>query len=220
MKAFSKITAFILSAVLLMPCGVFAKDGEYADTLYDLGIIHGTDKGYESEKTLTRAEAVTVIVRLLGEEDNLNKYRYEEKFADVPKDHWAYGYVMYCYENKITYGTGENTFSPDSLIDARQFVSLLLRTMGYDVPFEDAMDEAVVCKLFNSSVKEEFEDKQFTRGDMFYTVYRSLKTHRNDGKLMADYLASKGVITKNQAKEFDIYRDFDHIDELIENIME
>ena len=219
MKVFPKIIVLILVFVLSLPCVTFAKENEYAKLLYEMGIIYGTDNGFEEERTLTRAEAIAVVVRLLGEEESIDCRDFEQKFTDVPENHWAFGYVMYCYQNNITYGTGEDTFSPDSEIDARQFVALVLRTMGYSAPYEDTMEKAVECQLFNSDVQKDFETNKFTRGDMFYTLYRSLKTQRNDKTLMADYLAEKGVISKKQAEKFDLYENFEHIDELMDNLL-
>ena len=48
---------------------IVLKDAEEcADTLYELKLFRGTDKGYELEKSLTREESATILVRLLGEE--------------------------------------------------------------------------------------------------------------------------------------------------------
>lgn len=221
MKAFSKIMSFVLCALMFVQLPAAANPDKYAQELYDIGIIYGTDKGFEPKKTLTRAEAIAVVVRLLGEEENATEQKYKEKFVDVPSKHWAFDYVMYSFDNEIAYGTSTNTFSPDSQIDAQQFVALILRTMGYtDVNFENTMKAAVECQLFNSAVCAELDGKEFTRGDMFYIVYRCLRSKRSDGILMADYLASKGVISQKKANELDIYNNFDSIDELIENIME
>lgn len=219
MKVFSKLFVFVFGMVLLMNSIAFGEENKYADSLYEIGIIYGTDKGFEEERTLTRAEAAAVVVRLLGEEDNIKNYNFKQKFTDVPENHWAFDYIMYCESYNITYGTGENTFSPDSEIDARQFLALILRTMGYSVAFEDTFNASVECKLLNSSVKSKLENKEFTRGDMFYIVYRALKTYRKDNVLMAYYLAEKGAISEKQAKEFDVYENFDNIDELIDGIM-
>ena len=57
MQAFKSII-FILILSLSVTFTAQASDtASYARTLYDLGIIRGTDKGFESEKTLTRAES-------------------------------------------------------------------------------------------------------------------------------------------------------------------
>lgn len=222
MQAFKSII-FILILSLSVTFTAQASDtASYARTLYDLGIIRGTDKGFESEKTLTRAESAAIMTRLLGKEMSISKTRYKEKFVDVPDDHWAFGYVMFCYENAITKGTGGDTFSPDMQIDARQFVTLLLRLMKYeDASPDNALDIAVEIQLCNSKTAQKLKQNgEFKRGDMFYLLNRSLKTQMYDGTNFARHLADEGVITKRQAEGFDVYLDFENIDVLIDELLD
>jgi len=221
MKAFSKIICICVVLTMLFHTGAFAENNrEYADTLYDLGLFAGTDKGYELDRCFTREEAATVIVRLLGEADNLDKYTFGEKFADVKKDRWSFKYVMYCYEKGITYGTGSDTFSPDATIDAYQFVTLLLRVMGYkDTGLYESLDDAVEYSIFNSAVADRLAQDAFLRDDMVYIIYRSLKAQTSEGNLFAHTLAEKGVISYREAEAFDVYDDFENIDELLNELL-
>lgn len=149
---------------------------ECADALNDLGVLKGTDKGYELEKTLTREESAAILVRLTGNEEKANGKKFEAVFADVDKDRWSYGYVMYCYENEITKGTGKDTFSPTEEIDASQFVTLVMRLLGFtEVSPETAMAKGVEYNLISGDKAEELEQKgTFTRGDMAQIVYSVL----------------------------------------------
>ncbi len=220
-----KVSKFIvfLTVFFVLVSGISygAENDEYGDILKEIGIIKGTDAGLEADKTFTRAEAAVVMVRLLGKEDDILSEDYTEKFADVPESHWSFEYVMFCYENGITKGTGEKTFYPDSQIDAVQFVTLLVRLMGYkDAQLNTAPDLGVEIQLFNSQTAEELKNSNnFKRGDMFYVLYRSLKTTMKDGTLFARYLAEQGIITDDEADEFDAYSDFENIDELIEELL-
>ncbi len=222
MKAFKPII-FILILCLSVTSVAYASDTvDYADTLHRLGIIQGTDKGFEGKKTFTRAESAVVLVRLLGMESAVQNSQYEKKFTDVPYEHWAFKYIMYCYDNSITKGTGLDTFSPDMEIDAPQFVTLLLRLMGFNnVTLDNAIDLAVEIQLLNSKTAQNLKDElSFKRADMFYILYRSLKTQMNDGTVFANHLANEGVISQKQAEEFDIYLDFENIDELIDELLD
>jgi len=176
---------------------------ECADTLYDFGLFKGTDKGYELEKNLTREESATILVRLLGEEDKLNASDFKEVFTDVDKNRWSYAYVMYCYENSITKGTGADTFSPDKEIDAPQFVTLMMRLLGYtEVNPDTALQMSVDYKLIPQDKADELEDKKlFTRSDMVQIVYNSLKTQMDNETVFADYLAEKGVLTETEVEK-------------------
>ena len=222
MKSFGKILSLVLICIMLMTiCVSAAQNKEYADTLYDLGLFRGTDKGYELDRGFTREEAATVLVRLLGEEEMAYKASYDEVFDDVSSDSWSFPYVMYCYENDITKGTGKNTFSPKVTISAEEFVTLVMRLLGYsDTEPETALEECVYANLINSEIARGLKkSEEFLRDDMVYIVYRSLMTRNSDGKILADELADKGVISKKEASEFDIYETASDMDELIDRLL-
>ena len=222
MKNFSKIISIFLVLIISVSTSAFAApDAQYADTLYELGLFKGTDKGYELEKTLTREESATILVRLLGEEKNIKSNNYSEVFTDVEKDRWSFPYVMYCFENEITKGTGQDTFSPEQPISADQFVTLVLRLLGYtDAEPKTALVQAITYNLLNSEVVRSLEGaEKFTRENMVYIVYRSLQTPMSDGIILAQYLADKNVLTQSQANKFDIYNNSEDIDELLDSLL-
>jgi len=176
---------------------------ECADTLYDFGLFKGTDKGYELEKSLTREESATILVRLLGEENKVNADDFDEVFVDVDKDRWSYAYVMYCYKHNITKGTGADTFSPDVQIDANQFITLMMRLLGYtEVNPDTALEKSVEYKLLpEEKIDELTKKKTFTRSDMVQIVYNSLKTQMDDKTVFADYLLEKGILTVKEIEQ-------------------
>ncbi len=222
MEKLYKITALILLITALLSISVFGSNNtEYADTLYELGLFKGTEKGYELEKTFTREEAVTTLVRLLGEEKNLNKSLYNEIFDDVKSDRWSFEYVMYCYQNNVTKGTGTNTFSPENPITAQEYITLIMRLLGYaDIEPENALEESVAVKLINSEKARAFEQtSSFTRDDMVYIMYRTLMTKTADGEILAYILADKGVISNKYAEKFDVYKNADGINDLLDKLM-
>lgn len=176
---------------------------ECADTLYDFGLFKGTDKGYELEKSLTREESATILVRLLGEEEKVAADDFDEVFVDVDKDRWSYAYVMYCYKHNITKGTGADTFSPDVQIDANQFITLMMRLLGYtEVNPDTALEKSVEYKLLPEEKIDELTTKKvFTRSDMVQIVYNSLKTQMDDETVFADYLLEKGILTEEEIEQ-------------------
>lgn len=68
----------------------------------------GTDSDgapvFELGRAMTRSEAVTMLVRLLGRENEALSGKWETPFTDVPA--WAEPYVGLAYENGLTTGTG------------------------------------------------------------------------------------------------------------------
>lgn len=175
---------------------------ECADILHGVGLFKGTNNGYELEKSLTREESATILVRLLGEEDKINADDFTEVFTDVNKDRWSYANVMYCYANNITKGTGDNKFSPDEQIDAKQFVTLMLRLLGYtDVTPENALWKAAAYDLIDVDTAARLESSEcFTRSEMVIVVYSSLSTQMSDETVFSEYLLENGVLTQAEAE--------------------
>lgn len=218
-----KIIALILTLLFVLGITInsYAASNEYADKLNKLGLFLGTENGYELDKPLTREQSAVMLVRLLGVEQKVKEQIYSEVFVDVPYNRWSFNYVMYCYDNKITNGTGADTFTPESNITAAEYVTLVLRLLGYtDVQPETAFDEGVRKYLFNSQRAKEIENKQqFLREDMVYITYRSLSAKNSDGKILARALADSGVLTNKQADEFDIYSSGD-LDDILDKLFE
>ena len=102
-----------------------------AQALYDLGLFNGTgvdENGqpiYDLDRTPTRNEAVTMLVRLLGKDEEAKAGTWETPFTDV--EAWAAPYVGYAYANKLTTGTSDTTFSPDKVCRRGEIVTFLHR---------------------------------------------------------------------------------------------
>ncbi len=82
------------------------------------------------ESTSTRAEAVTMLVRLMGKETEAEENTYSTPFTDVPA--WAESYVGYAYENKLVNGVAPTLFGSNEKITVTQYLTMLLRALNYD----------------------------------------------------------------------------------------
>lgn len=143
--------SFLLVLVLfcgMMP-GSFAAREEAsaaADTLYQLGLFNGkgTDANgkpiYALDDVPTRHEAVTMLVRLLGKEAEAKAGNWTTPFTDV--DDWAKPYVGYAYANGLTTGTGATTFGGKATITATQYLTFVLRALGYTSGTDFQWDKA------------------------------------------------------------------------------
>ena len=89
----------------------------YADALYDLGLFQGAGTlpsgkpDYRLDRTITRAESIVMLLRLLGEADEAAAAKDTTPFTDL-KGHWAASYIACAYEKGYTNGTSSTTFSP------------------------------------------------------------------------------------------------------------
>lgn len=144
-----------------------------ADALKAQGLFKGTENGYELDRTLTRSESATMLIRLLGKEDKALTSSYTPVFDDVAKDDWYYGYVMCAYNNNIVMGTSSTEFTPDRDISAKEFTTLVLRALGHETAApENAFLMAQNAGLLTADEAATLESKSdFTRGDMVSITY-------------------------------------------------
>ena len=126
-----KVIALLLVAVLLIPA-VSAYTGEQlntADALNHLGLFLGTGTSYELDAELTRAQGITLLVRMLGKEAEAVSLPYTAPFTDV--DEWAKPYVNYAWLHSITNGVSDVRYDPDGVMTDFMFLTLTLRALGY-----------------------------------------------------------------------------------------
>ena len=96
---------------------------EAAQTLHDLGLFKGTGTDvsgnpiFDLNRAPTRAEAVTMLVRLLGKEDEALAGDWNTPFTDVAD--WAKPYVGYAYANGLTAGVSQTRGKRESATTMR-----------------------------------------------------------------------------------------------------
>lgn len=174
---------------------------DYADSLNRLGLFRGTEKGYELEGNFTRDQGAAMIVRLLGEESDVLKEEATGIFADVPADNWAAPYVKYCYTNGITKGTGRNNYSPNETMSGAQYVTLVLRALGYTYAEPETAEKLSVERglLPSAMAWEIIRDPQLSRDRMVYVSYQALTTKMHSGKTLIEDLTDRGVVDETVA---------------------
>lgn len=167
------VTYVICIAALQIP--VFAENNSYdtkvqesAIYLYQLGLLDGigsnTDgiPNFNLSATMTRGEAITMIVRLLGGENEAISRNYTHPFTDVPS--WADAYVGYAYTYGITSGISENTFGFQNEITMNEYMTLFLRGIGYEVNWKNPYITATQVGLIEGV--DYIKSDVFLRGDM------------------------------------------------------
>ncbi len=169
----------------------------YADALKKMGLFLGTGQGYELDRTATRVEGVVMLVRLLGEEKAALAYAGSHPFRDVPA--WAEKYVAYAYAQGYTKGVSSNEFAPSMEIDATQYLTFLLRALGYDDGAGDFLwsasgDKAVEIGLMTTSENRNFA-RRFYRDHVAYTSYRALHvTLKDESTTLVQKLIEYGAV--------------------------
>lgn len=105
---------------------------EYAknsiSALAQSNIIKGDENGnYNPQKTITRGEMITLLVRVL--ELDTNAVPQKATFTDVPKGHWANKYVEAAYSQGIIKGVEPTKFGIDDICTREQIAVMAVRAL-------------------------------------------------------------------------------------------
>ena len=203
-RLFALLLALALAGgVLLLPAQaadpVTAQSS--AQLLYDLGLFRGTgtkadgSPEFDLNRAPTRAEAVTMLVRLLGAEDEAAKAAQPTPFTDVPE--WARPYVEYAYKQGLTNGISADRFGSDSPVTAAQYLTFVLRALGYQDGTDFFWSSAwTLTDNLGITAGEYNENSKFLRGDAAVVSARALTAQRKTGdQNLLEYLVANKVIT-------------------------
>lgn len=184
-----------------------------ADRLTDLGLFQGTDSGYELDRAPTRAEAATMLVRLLGAEEEAQALEYTAPYTDLAG--WEKPYVQYLYDNNLTNGTSDTTFSPASTCSAQMYTTFLLRALGYsdaadgDFAYADAIDFGTSVGLVDMA---NCDTANFLRDHVAAMSLTALNTPVKgdaDTKLLEKLVADGAVDAAAAADTLDFFDSYD-----------
>lgn len=201
-RMFRRCIAGALAAAALTTPALAADFTACADRLYDMQLFAGTGKGYELDRTPSRAEASVMLVRLLGREAEARTGKYASPFTDVPA--WAKPYVGWLYQNGLAAGVGGGKFGSDDKCTAQMMAAFLLRTLGYteargDFAFANALafaEEKGVADGANQSASD------FTRDEMVAMSYTALsRPTRADASSLLASLVADGAVSAAAASD-------------------
>ena len=122
--------------------------------LYEMGLMSGRGTNPDGtpdlalDKPVTRIETVAMLVNLLGHGSDLapikeeSPYMFYHAFTDVPA--WADTIVGYAYSISLTAGTSQTTFGSDLPMTVTQYLTFLLKVLGYDSEKDFRWDQATI----------------------------------------------------------------------------
>jgi uncharacterized repeat protein (TIGR02543 family) len=181
-----------------------------SDQLYAVKLWYGMGTGadgrpiYSLDTALTRMQALTMVIRLLGLEKTALEYTGVHPFGDVPE--WGDRIVAYAYSRGITVGISATKFDSDSLVTQQQFNAFLLRVLGYyekygDFEYKDAVSKAVSVNLFTQNEANLFAIKPYyLRAYAVINICDGLQTRlKGSNVLLVDNLVALGALTRSDA---------------------
>lgn len=218
MKRTLSLLLVIVICFTAMPVVSFAvRDVSYeeslAQELKELGLFKGvSDTDFDLSRAPSRVEALVMLIRVLGKENDAMNGTWRHPFDDVPK--WADKYVGYAYVNSLTNGQSATKFGAGDA-NAAMFITFVLRALGYsdtngaDFVWNDPFTLARQIGIVNDKVNQE----NFLRADVVLVAHAALSAYiKETDTTLAQKLISQGVFT--QKKFSSTYGYYDRLKEL------
>jgi len=170
-----------------------------ASALRSLTLFRGTGSGYgegfDLEDSSTRAQALVMLLRLLGEEDDALESTAPQPFKDAD---WADRYIAYAYEKGYTNGISETQFGSNMPVNAGMYVEFVLRALGYSDTTQTDVSTSVArarsANVLTPGEETALQDERFLRSDLVYLSWYALETPvSGSAQMLHSKLESAGV---------------------------
>jgi len=179
---------------------------DLADALNRMKLFLGTPSGYNLDRSATRLESLVMMLRLFGEEKAALAYTGGSPFTDLPE--WGKPYVAYAYNKGYTKGTSETKFTPNTAITPEQYMTFVLRALGYsdvsggDFIWNRSLDYVNEIRLF-STAEINLIRNPFYRDQMVYLSYYALsgRIKGGSGGTLLDRLTGSGAVSADTARD-------------------
>lgn len=203
------ILAIMLASVIPSAAETAEKTAqEKAVVLSNLKIISGVNGEFYLDNPLRRNEAATFIVRLIGKGDyvNQNKSQYSNTpYSDVPASEWYAPFIGYCYQNGFILESSTE-FKPLEYITEKDFISLVLMALDYEVGVDFTTDTAfekareIGLLTLSEYVSRASANQVITRGSAVELMFKALTMEcRDNDKILLQKMIDAGVVTRLEA---------------------
>ncbi|MBI9014990.1 MAG: S-layer homology domain-containing protein [Clostridiales bacterium] len=215
-----RVLCFVLVVLLtITSLAAFAEektDLEKATLLNKIGLISGDDTGFNLNGNLTRAEAATFIVKLLGKEQDVisKKAMYtKSNFPDIDGTEWYAAYIGYCERNYILSGYPDGTVKANNTLSEKAFLTMVLKALGYTNT--DFSWDTVYAFSYNTGLVDDVTyltktaDKvEFKRNEVVQLMFRSLNMKNNQTeKTILDGLVENKITTIEKIEELKLVKE-------------
>ncbi|MBO5516579.1 MAG: DNA/RNA non-specific endonuclease [Firmicutes bacterium] len=196
-RTLSLILCCLIVILNVVPASAASAEAQTAaDTLYGLGLFSGTGVDqdgapiYRLDQTLSRQEAITMILSLTGKTEEARKTVSKTHFLDV--DPWAAPYVGYAYQQGITAGVSADRFGAHQNVTAAEYLTFLLSCLGYRAEQDFVWNKTTVLTNRIGITHDDYADARvLTRGDAVLLSERALhaKCKNSAATLAESFLA-------------------------------
>ena len=202
------LLALCLTAGLVLPAaaaGTVPSQAEAAQVVRALGIMAGDDRGnLNLDSPVTRAEFITMAVKALPGGGEIGQAA-TSPYPDVPRSHWASGYVEAGVKAGLVSGFSDGTFRPNHRITLAEGATIVLQLLGYGPSDLTGAYPTGQLAMYHSlgldrGVTAVQAGTELRRLDAMYLFYNLMTARNKEGQV---YLTTLGYAL-NGAGEIDL----------------
>ncbi len=173
-KTAKKLPIFILIALIVItsipvsasaatrfsdiPSGAWYEND--VNTLVDKGIINGVGNNkFNPHGSLSRAECMVILSRMILSESEINQYKGFTYFDDVGSGKWYAPYINWAYEIGVVEGVGDKKFAPGRAVQRQElavmmvnFANLMAYSLSANNPGKTFSDQSSIASWASSAV--------------------------------------------------------------------
>lgn len=199
-RMLSAVLAGLMLTALLPAAALAAKlptKDEAAQVLAALNIMTGNENGdLMLQKSVTRAEFTKLVVASAPFGDGVGAATSTSPYPDVPRGHWAAGYIQAAVDHSLVRGDLYGRFNPSKTITLAEGVTMVLRLLGYqDSDYSGAYPTGQLALYqslkLNQGVTATSPNAPLTRGDCLYLFFNLLTVKTKEGVVYLDVLKPK-----------------------------
>lgn len=143
-----------------------------------LGLVAGYGNGdYGVDKTITRAEFATLIVRARGLEQGAKLAQFNSTFTDVRSTDWFAGFVNVASGEEIVKGFPDKSFKPQNQVTYAEAVTMIVRALGYEPSVKGVWPNSMISKASELNIAKGISNPNnaAVRGDVFKMLDNALR---------------------------------------------
>lgn len=204
---FNIILVVVLSFTFIIP--VYGTDNSQAETqasaLKQLRLFKGvSSSNFDLGREPTRTEAMIMLIRVLGQEQEALNGNWSHPFTDVVS--WADKYIGYAYEKGLTKGISETEFGTGNA-DSDMYLTFMLRALNYSDSAGDFTWDAP--DTFAESVgvlPSGVDTENFMRKDAVLVSWASLEARLKVGsQTLAQKLMDMRIFTSSEYESANLF---------------
>lgn len=149
-----------------------------SQSLVKLGVMRGDTTGnLLLENKIKRCEFVTMIISMLGYDNDPSIEGVRLQFSDITEKHWAYDNIKIAVKRGLLTGYTDNTIKPDGFLTLVEAEAILINALGYSNTLVGEWPAKVTDKAAQLGLDKGIDlpvNSQLNRGEAAVLIYNSL----------------------------------------------